>query len=233
MKQQMPKISVIIPVLNEEAIIASTLQHLWQNSSKEHIKEILVVDGGSTDATCAIAKKHGANVISSARGRAKQMNCGAKNARGSILYFLHADTLPPKHFDQSILKSVKNNCEAGCFQMRFDSNSLFLQIFAWFSRINAKLCRGGDQSLFTTKEIFEELNGFNEAYQIYEDNEFIGRLYEHTPFKVLPHFVKTSARKYEKHGELKLQYHFGIIHLKKRFGASPDELYDYYLEHIN
>ena len=100
------------------------------------------------------------------------------------------------------------------------------------SRINIKICRGGDQSLFITKNLFEKSGRFNEDYLVYEDNEFIGRLYKIVPFKILPHYVKTSARRYEERGKMTLQYHFGIIHLKNYFGAGPEKLYDYYKRKI-
>jgi len=228
------KISIIIPVLNEEGTIEATISHLQKNSSQEHIQEILVIDGGSTDSTFQRAQQTGAKVLSSAKGRATQMNLGAKHAQGAILYFLHVDTLPPANFDSSIIDAINKGFEAGCFQMKFDSNSRFLGFFAWFSRLNIKLCRGGDQSLFISKNLFQTLNGFNEAYRVYEDNEFIGRLYEHehSRFKILSQFVKTSARRYEQKGTLALQYHFGIIHLKNRLGAGPEQLYQYYRQHI-
>lgn len=222
-------ISIIIPVLNEEEHIGKLLAYLKkQTSSKNHIEEILIVDGGSLDNTLNIATKHGATIFSSAKGRAKQMNFGAKKATGDILYFLHADTLPPKNFDAYISKAVSEGKEAGCFRMRFDSNSLILKLFAWFTKMNYTICRGGDQSLFISQELFFKTNGFNEDYIIYEDNEFIGRLYKITQFKVLSQRVRTSARKYEENGLLRLQYHFSIIHLKKLFGAPPSALYDYY-----
>lgn len=227
-----PRISIIIPVLNEADSIGNILTYLEANSSSENIKEILVVDGGSTDGTAEIASNHDVTVLISSKGRAKQMNCGAKNASGEILYFLHVDTLPPKDFDQSIVESVANQNEAGCFQMKFDSKSRFLAFFAWFTRINIKLCRGGDQSLFITKTLFDQSGGFNENYVVYEDNEFIGRLYKMTPFKILSRHVKTSARRYEQRGEVILQYHFGMIHLKSYLGAGPDQLYDYYKRKI-
>ncbi len=232
MKRNNQKISVIIPVLNEEKCIGSTLKSLKDKSTWEHIEEILVVDGGSTDATVEIAKSHGARVIFSAKGRAKQLNHGAKNAKGGILYFLHVDTLPPDNFDQSILDAIANTHQVGCFQMKFDSDSQFLGFFAWFTRVNIKLCRGGDQSLFITKELFEKAGGYNEQYVVYEDNEFIGRLYDMVSFKILPRHVKTSARRYQEKGEVLLQYHFGMIHLKNYLGAGPEKLLDYYKRKI-
>ena len=232
MKLTNPLISIIIPVLNEEASIGSILTYLKNNSSIKNIKEILVVDGGSTDNTVAIASQFDCKVLLSPKGRAKQLNFGAKHASAAVLYFLHVDTLPPNNFDVSIIEAIANGYQTGCFQMKFDSKSRFLSFFAWFSRVNHKLCRGGDQSLFITKTLFEKSEGFNEDYVVYEDNEFIGRLYEIAPFKILPLHVKTSARRYEERGEVALQYHFGMIHFKNYCGAGPDQLHDYYKRKI-
>jgi rSAM/selenodomain-associated transferase 2 len=226
------KISVIIPVLNESAIIGNTLARIRENSSSRYIEEIIMVDGGSEDGTPEIAVKFGVRVIASEKGRAKQLNKGAQEANGEILYFLHADTVPPKDFDQSILEAVGVGHRVGCFQMRFDSQSRFLGFFAWFTRVNVRLCRGGDQSLFITKTLFNQSGGYNEDYLIFEDNEFIGRLYGMVAFKILPRHVKTSARRYEKRGKVRLQYYFGMIHLKNYLGAGPQQLYDYYRRKI-
>ncbi|NNL01967.1 MAG: glycosyl transferase family 2, partial [Eudoraea sp.] len=92
---------------------------------------------------------------------------------------------------------------------------------------------GGDQSLFITRELFNTSGGYNESYKIYEDNEFIGRLYKLTNFIILPDQVRTSARKYEQIGNLKLQFYFGIIHLKNYLGADPEQLYQYYKRKIS
>ncbi len=232
MKRNSPKISIIIPVLNEETAISKILDSLMENSSAKNIKEVLVIDGGSVDNTRALALNHKVTLILSKKGRARQMNLGAKNATGEILYFIHVDTLPPKGFDKTIIEAVLSKNEVGCFQMKFDSDSRFLRFFAWFTRINIKLCRGGDQSLFITKSLFEKSGGFDENYIVYEDNEFIGRLYEMVPFKILPRHVKTSARRYEQGNKVALQYHFGVIHLKNYMGAGPEKLYDYYKRKI-
>ncbi|MGB7394078.1 MAG: TIGR04283 family arsenosugar biosynthesis glycosyltransferase [Pricia sp.] len=232
MKNKSPKISIIVPTLNEEPNIALLLTYLQEKSSAENVREILVVDGGSTDDTVEIASDFGAIVLHSGKGRAKQMNYGARRAKGEILYFLHADTFPPEDFDRFVLKSVGQGYEAGCFQMKFDTTSRFLSFFSWFSKINHKICRGGDQSLYVTKRIFKNTGGFNEDYMVYEDTEFIGRLYQTIDFKVLPQRVVTSARKYRQKGAVKLQFHFGVIHLKNILGAGPEELYEYYQRKI-
>ncbi|MGI9551704.1 MAG: TIGR04283 family arsenosugar biosynthesis glycosyltransferase [Aurantibacter sp.] len=225
-------ISIIIPVLNEEDTVAALLSFLKENTSPINLREIIVVDGGSTDNTVALAKNYPVRIFNSKKGRARQMNLGAQKAKGDILYFLHVDTLPPKNFDESILNSMGKGSLAGCFRMKFDSRSKFLGFFAWCTRLNYKICRGGDQSLFITKELFEKTGGFNEDYVVYEDNEFTDRLYKLVDFKILPREVITSARRYEEKGEVRLQYHFGMIHLKNYLGAGPEQLYDYYKRKI-
>lgn len=227
-KRETPKISIIIPVFNESLIIGKLITYLKENSSSQFIKEIIIVDGLSTDATYTLLKKFDVTALSYKKGRAKQLNHGAKNATGEILYFLHADTFPPKDFDGLIIEAYANGAETGCFRMKFDSKNPFLQFFGWLSRINHTLCRGGDQSLFITKALFQQNTGFNENYLIYEDSEFISRLYKKTNFKILPQKVITSARKYRQKGWLRVQFHFGMIHLKNYLGASPEELYSYY-----
>lgn len=226
------KISIIIPVLNEAEHIGHLLKYLKDNCNTVHAKEIIIVDGGSKDNTTTIAKEFGATLVHSEKGRAKQMNNGAAIATGSILYFLHADTYPPKNFDIHIINSVAFGNLAGCFRMRFDSNNLLLRASGWMTRINLKICRGGDQSLFLTKEVWDRSEGFNEAFIIYEDSEFIGRLYKLESFEVLPQEVITSARRYNKNGTMRLQYHFGVIHIIKLLGASPERLYRYYKKNI-
>lgn len=227
-----PKISIIIPVLNEEYYIKKVLRTISKYTGYKHVKEVLVIDGGSMDKTCANAIEFGATVIRSKKGRAVQMNVGAKHATGELLYFLHVDSLPPKNFDSAIIKAFETGYEVGCFEMRFNSPSRFLKFFGWCTKINHQLCRGGDQSLFITRKLFSQLKGFNENYIIYEDIEFIQRIYRLKPFKILPERVTTSARRYEERGMLSLQWHFAIIHFKHYLGAPPEKLHQYYSKHI-
>ncbi|MDG1394663.1 MAG: TIGR04283 family arsenosugar biosynthesis glycosyltransferase [Flavobacteriaceae bacterium] len=234
----MTKISVIIPVLNEAENIEALLAYLHQNSNEKLISEILVIDGGSSDGSQNIvsgfSKKHPKVIgINSPKGRAKQMNFGAAQAKGSILYFLHADSFPPKNFDQSVVEAIREGAKAGCFKMKFDSSHWWLQLTGWFTQFNWKVSRGGDQSLFVEKNIFEHLKGYNEDFMIYEDNEFIYRLYKQGSFKVIQRTLTTSARRFEFNGIWRLQFYFIAIHLKKFFGASPKKLEAYYIKHIH
>lgn len=233
----MNKISIIIPTLNEAENITRLLLHLLNNSTPNNIAEIIVVDCGSDDNTQHnVIKLTEDNpkikLLISERGRAKQMNFGAQNSSGSILYFLHADSFPPQNFDQLIITEIEKGHLAGCFKMKFDSNHLWLQLAGWLTKFSWRACRGGDQSQFITKELFTELGQFNEQYTVYEDNDLINKLYARQQFVVIQKWLITSARRYETNGVWKLQYHFWMIYIKKWCGASAEELYTYYLKHI-
>jgi len=231
-------ISIIIPVLNESENILRLLDHLSTNTATTDVKEMIVVDGGSADGTPKLvrhfseANKNNIRLITSDKGRAKQMNAGAAEATGTILYFLHADSFPPKEFDRYIHEYILQGADAGSFRMKFDSNHPVLKFSQWFTQFNYKICRGGDQSLFVKKTVFEQLKGYEESYVIYEDCEFINRIYDDYTFKVMNAYLTTSARKYRENGTFTLQYHFTVIHLKKIFGASPEKLSNYYHKHI-
>ena len=257
------EISIIIPILNEEAVIGKLLPHLIANSSNQNIAEIIIVDGGSTDSSKKIVNsfvtssdsdtselyredngkgldtffqnkntRPDIQLLVSEKGRAKQMNLGAKKASGSILYFLHADSFPPKHFDAHIINQVQKGHLAGCFRMKFNSGHWWLKLAGWFTQLNWKICRGGDQSLFITKGLFDKTGGFDEQFVVYEDNHLIDILYDLKQFKVIQKWITTSPRRYQTNGIWKLQYHFWAIHIKKRLGASANDLQDYYEKNI-
>ena len=235
----MNNISIIIPVLNEAKNLEALLTYLQANTTLELISEILVVDGGSSDGSQKIvsdfSKKYPKTIIglNSPKGRAKQMNLGASQAKGSVLYFLHADSFPPKRFDHHVVESINKGSKAGCFKMKFDSTHWWLRLAGWGTQFNWKSCRGGDQSLFVEKKAFESLGGYNEEFLIYEDNDFIYKLYEHHNFKVLPYWLTTSSRRYHTNGIWTLQFHFWMIHLKKFCGTTPKKLEAYYIKYIH
>ncbi|NRD19281.1 glycosyltransferase family 2 protein [Winogradskyella eckloniae] len=171
-------------------------------------------------------------LVNSEKGRAKQMNLGAKHAKGSILYFLHADSFPPKNFDQLIINEVNKGNKAGCFRMQFDSKHWWLRLASWLTQFSWRACRGGDQSQFITRTLFDDIGGYDENYIIYEDNILINELYARNQFVVINKKLKTSARMYNKHGIWKVQYHFWTIYIKKMFGASAEELQAYYKKSV-
>jgi rSAM/selenodomain-associated transferase 2 len=228
-------ISIIIPVYNEAEEVISNLKQIQNRiSSFGYVTEILVVDGGSNDGTLALINQvDGIKCFESPRGRSRQMNYGAKQATAEILYFLHIDSFPPQDFDRLIIESVQNRHQAGCFKMKFRSRHLWLQFISWFTKFNTRSCRGGDQSLFVTKSLFEKVGGYNEEFLIYEDHEILKLIYGSSDFKVIQHSISTSARRFEHKGILKLQVLFWIIYFKKWSGASSHELYSFYMKHIN
>ncbi len=227
------KISVIIPTLNEAEGIQQLISHIQRSSNPELIDEIIVVDGHSTDNTCELAERAGAKVVlSETRGRARQMNIGAELAKGDILYFLHADSFPPEDFDTEILKAVKNNYLGGCFRMQFDSEHPLLKSFAWFTRFRYNICRGGDQSLFITRELFNKIGCFDNNLLILEDLEIIPRIKRHATFKVIPQTIVTSVRKYRENGFFRLQFIFSVINVLFRMGVSHEYLLKIYNKRI-
>jgi rSAM/selenodomain-associated transferase 2 len=225
-------LSIVIPCYNEEDHIGPLLDYLRTSAESPEQIDICVVDGGSTDQTIKNAEAKGARIIHSAQGRAVQMNAGADQAQGEILYFLHADSLPPLFYDRWIRQGWNKHSRAGCFRLRFDKAPLFMQGFAWLSRVNHPICRGGDQSLYIDKVLFQEMKGFNENYRVYEDCEFTGRLYRKTRFSILSKPITTSTRKYRLLGWVYLQYHFGMIHWGYYTKKSPEQLAAYYQANI-
>lgn len=218
------RISIIIPTYNEAEGISSLLSYL-QEHSFNLIKEIIVSDGGSNDDTVALAKAAGAQVVSSPqKGRAAQMNYGASFATGEILYFLHADTFPPKDFAQQIISASAKGFASGCFRLRFDHSSLFLKANCWFTRFDVNNVRFGDQSLFVSKEVFEKIGGFNEAMIVLEDQEIIIRIRKKAKFIVLKDWVTSSARKYVNNGVVKTQAVYGLIYFMYKLGFSQQKL---------
>ncbi len=226
------KVSIIIPTINEAQNLESLLPFLVNNAGN-FLQEIIVADGGSTDKSEEIARLNGVTFLKCSRkGRSVQMNEAVKNSTGEILYFLHADSLPPKNFTENIVKSVENGCEAGCFKMSFDSRHLLLRLSAWFTQFNFTWCRGGDQSLFVTRKVFDNAGGYDEKLIIYEDNEILERIRKHACFCVIKRTLVTSARRFRENGTVRLYLVFMWIHTKYRLGASHEQILAYYKKHV-
>ena len=203
-------ISVIIPVLNEAKALPATLAAL---STQSGSFEVIVVDAGSSDATVNVAAKHvGAQVIQSPRGRATQMNAGARQAKGEWLIFLHADTLLPCNALAEIL-NLPAKISAGGFRHSFSGNSSLLRAISW---INNKRCRStgvffGDQALFVRRALFKKMGGFPEQ-AVMEDLSFSRRLVDdYTRPVLLDSSVTTDARKFLKMGIFASLWRVAII----------------------
>jgi rSAM/selenodomain-associated transferase 2 len=222
------KISVIIPTYNEAAGIGALVSYLQQNLA-DTPHEILVADGQSTDETREKAEAAGAKVLQCPeKGRGRQMNYGAKIATGELLYFLHADTFPPANFFAAISNGLAQGADCGCFRLGFDLDHWFLNLNAWFTRFNVRYFRWGDQSLFIRREVFEAVGGFRNDLKVMEDQELVIRLLQKYRFKVLPFAVRTSARKYQENGVIKLQLIFTTLQIMYHFGASQEQILGLY-----
>lgn len=189
------KLSIIIPTLNEGKYIGRLLNHLLTNSDEN--TEIIVVDGGSTDTTLSILKCNPVKLIRTEASRAKQMNAGACAAEGDVLYFIHADTLPPETFYQDISRAIYNGKESGCYKFKFDSDKWQLKLNAYFTQFKILIARGGDQSLFIKKEIFADMGMYDETMVIMEEYPLIEKLMARKTFKVIQKNIVVSARKYD------------------------------------
>lgn len=195
-------ISVIIPALNEAKALPATLQALLGQAG--HF-EVIVVDGGSTDDTGAIASRYpGVRVLTAARGRAPQMNAGAAVARGDLLLFLHADTLlPPGAIETLNALEADPECRAGGFRQRFSGRHWALRLVSW---LHNRRCAHtgifyGDQAMFVRRDLFRELGGF--PVGDLEDIALSERILEHCEPRFLDAAVVTDSRKFEQMGPLR------------------------------
>lgn len=189
------QLSIIIPTVNEAAAIGATLDAL------AHLKpapEILMVDGGSDDATIAIANRRGIRVIRTKQGRGVQLQAGAARAKGDVLWFLHADTRPPLDAAARIQDALNDPTAAfGNFALRFDgptrSARLLTRMYPHFRKLG--LCYG-DSGIFCRRSAYEAVGGFR-PYPIFEDLDLIRRLKRQGRFVHLPCTITTSARRFE------------------------------------
>lgn len=217
-------ISVVIPVIDEAERIASLVRYMIQHG-REAVTEVLVVDGGSRDDTAGQAAAAGAVVVHSAVcSRAAQMNAGARAAQGDILYFVHADTLPPESFASDIAVCLTQGYHMGCYRYRFDSPGLLLKINAFFNRFHFLWCQGGDKTFFIRREIFFLLGAYDEYYTIMEEYDFLRRAMPRYPLCILPKYAVVSARKYRYNGWLRVQFANAVVFRMFRRGAAPDEM---------
>lgn len=227
------RVSIIIPTLNEEANVAMLVPYLREYGD-ERVVDLIVVDGGSTDQTVAVAKAAGATVYTCAqRCRAAQMNRGAAQASGGIFYFVHADACPPPTFLDQIEQALAEGYDLGCFRFVFDSNRLLLRINAYFTRFDRLMCRGGDQTLFARRSLFEALEGYKDDHVVMEDYDFIIRARQQARFKIIPDDVMVSARKYEHNSYLRVNLSNLTVFMMFYLGFSPQTMLATYRKLIN
>ncbi|MBI1228080.1 MAG: glycosyltransferase [Bacteroidetes bacterium] len=224
------QISVIIPTFNEERNIGKTVRRIL-DAHAATIMEIIVVDGGSEDDTVRLAKEAGASVISSPqKGRGAQMDFGARQSRGDVLYFVHADVLPPASFAADIEAALQKGWLMGNFQYCFDSDRPLLRLNAYFTRFRWFFTQGGDRTFFIRRETYFGLGGYDPNFVAMEEYDFLRRAkragYD---FAMLPCKCTVSARKYERNSWLRVQIaNFVAYNLWARGLATPQRVREVY-----
>lgn len=224
---QLTHISIIIPTLNEATILVSTLSALQSLRAAGH--EIIVVDGGSHDATKALAAAWADQVIRTECGRARQMNAGAALARHEVLLFLHADTQLPPHADQLIIDGLQKRrtppLQWGRFDVQLSGQHFLLRIIErsmnWRSRITG--IATGDQAMFICRDLFQRVSGFPDI-PLMEDITLSRTLKRHSPPLCLQQRVITSSRRWEQRGIVRTMLLMWRLRLVYALGSDPQRL---------
>lgn len=222
-------ISIIIPVLNEAAVIQQTLGQL----SADQGIEIIVVDGGSQDDTMILAQQATttAKVITIiGQGRAGQMNAGADLAQSDILLFLHADTQLPPNFIDLVSKTLsQTNIIAGAFELAIEGSGRSLRWIEKLVKLRSHLLSlpYGDQGIFISKQAFMEVGGFADL-PIMEDFEFVKRIKSRGKIAIAPAAVTTSGRRWQKLGVWQTTLINQLMIAGYYLGISPDKLGQFY-----
>lgn len=220
----MKSVSIVIPVLDEEAEIVDALTALAPLRARK--TEVLVVDGGSRDRTVALARPLCDRVIAAPRGRALQMNAGAAASRGQILIFLHADTRLPADADRLVADAVaRSGREWGWFNIEIIGRHLFLPLIGAAMNLRSRLTgiATGDQAMFVTRKAFAAAGTFP-FIPLMEDIVLSRRLKRIGAPICLSDRALTSGRRWEKHGVLRTVFLMWQLRLAFFLGADPDRL---------
>jgi rSAM/selenodomain-associated transferase 2 len=217
-------LSVIIPVLDEAPNIVAALEALGPLRARG--AEVIVVDGGSTDETVALARPLADFVIMSARGRATQMNAGAAIARGDVLLFLHADTRLPSNADRLVLDGLARSRRAwGRFDVTIDGAHPLLAVVAGAMNLRSRISgiATGDQAMFATRAAFDAAGGFPDI-ALMEDITLARRLKRISSPLCLRARVTTSGRRWEQHGVWRTVFLMWRLRFAYFLGADPRDL---------
>lgn len=216
----MPKLSVIVPALNEADVIGPTLVALASIRGRGH--EVLVVDGGSHDATPDAAGEFADQVLIAPEGRARQMNAGAAAATGDVLWFVHADTQPPADADGRISFAVRSGALWGRFDVQLAGRQRSLRLVERMINLRSRITgiATGDQAVFVRRDVFEQLGGFPDI-ALMEDIALSRNLKRVARPCCLRQTVVTSSRRWESHGILRTVVLMWRLRLAYALGADP------------
>lgn len=220
-----PRLSFVIPVLNEAARIGPLLTALARDFPGA---ERIVVDGGSTDDTVATAMPGASQVLLGEAGRALQMNLGGRAAGGDYLLFLHADSRP-RFTAQALDKALAGAPEWGFFPLRLDGRQPVFRLLERMITLRSRVSGigTGDQMLFLRRDLFRDCGGFA-AMPLMEDVELCKRLRRRTAPRVPTLVVETSSRRWEERGVLRTILQMWRLRLAYALGVAPERLWQAY-----
>lgn len=219
-----PRLSIIVPTLDEAQSLAATLSRLAAMRARG--AEVIVADGGSRDATRAIAAESADRVLEAPRGRASQQNAGARAAGGTVLLFLHADTRLPDDADRLVLEGLAASGRAwGRFDVRIEGGSPLLAVVAALMNLRSRITgiATGDQAIFVKRDAFEDVGCFP-AIALMEDIAITAGLKRITPPLCIRNRATTSGRRWEKRGTFATILLMWRLRLAYFFGADPAAL---------
>ena len=222
------KLSVVIPALDEaehiEAAVSSALPEAAESAGSE--VEVIVVDGGSRDATRARAAAAGARVLEGEPGRAGQLDLGARHSAGDALLFLHADTRLPRGWSAAVREALADEATVGgAFRFGFDARSPALRLVEWGARLRNRLAAlpYGDQGLFVRRRVLDAIGGVPQT-PILEDVELVVAMKRRGRLALLPHVATTSARRYLDRGPLRTMLRHWWITALWSLGVSRERI---------
>jgi rSAM/selenodomain-associated transferase 2 len=219
-------LSIIIPTLNEAAILGQTLKGLEPRPA-----EIIVVDGGSEDGTVEVARKHTPDVLISRAGRGLQQDKGARRAQGDVLVFLHADTQLPRGYEYLIQQALADpRVVFGSFRLSICPAKPGLDLISLMANLRSRFLNlpYGDQALFVGRGAYFQVGGFQD-WPVMEDVDLVRRLNRIGSFKMAKGCVQTSARRWQKENLVYTTLRNWFLILRYFMGVSPHTLARYYL----
>lgn len=218
-------ISIIVPIRNETPEIAERLRRLADESGSE----LLIADGGGNPETARAFESLGARLLRLSGTRGARLDQAARQARGDVLFFLHADSRPPDRALALIGETLAGGADAGAFSLAYEDPTPALRWIAFWANLRSRLFKlpFGDQGLFCRKETYARSGGFSDL-AICDDLDFVRRLKRAGVFEVRPEKVTTSPRRYREHGALRQVLRNWRVLLGYYAGVSPTTLNRWY-----
>jgi rSAM/selenodomain-associated transferase 2 len=225
------RLSVIVPALNEATAITTTLMALQPLRTRGH--QVIVVDGGSHDLTVELSRPLADRVMQAKAGRATQMRAGADVADGSVLWFLHADTIAPENADRLIAQALRLAPTGwGRFDVQLSQTRPLLKCVAWMMNQRSRLSgiATGDQGIFVRRRLYDDVGGFPEI-PLMEDIAISRALRRHGRPASIRQPLFSSPRRWLAHGVFRTILHMWALRLAYFLGVSPERLAACYAPH--